>query len=202
MGCTCTGCGLDALQARQRSTLRVVLAINAVMFGVILSAAVVGRSSALLADSLDNLGDAVTYALSLYAVSHDLRVKARVALIKGMLIFCAAALVAVQVVVKIIHPAVPIFEFMGVFSLLGLVANGVCLFLLTRHRHDDINMASVWECSRNDIVSNLSVLVAGFGVWATDSAWPDLVVASLLLAVLLRSSWRVLWAAWRQLRAA
>jgi len=63
--------------ARQRRTLWLTLGINALMFGVIVGAAWYGRSTALLADSLDNLGDALTYGLSLYVVSRNRMAKAR-----------------------------------------------------------------------------------------------------------------------------
>src|SRR5512140_2675472 len=187
-GCCNGGCELDALQGRQRTTLKLVLAINAVMFFVIVAAALYAGSVSLMSDSLDNLGDAITYGLSIYAVTRGSQAKARVAMFKGLLILAAALAVAGQIVYKVMHPAVPIFEAMSAFSLLGLAANGICLYLLWRHRNEDINMSSVWECSRNDIASNLSVLVAAIGVWATGSAWPDLFVALCLVMLLLKSA--------------
>jgi len=196
----CGGCELDTRRGRQRVTLRAVLAINAVMFLVVAGAALYAGSSALLSDSLDNLGDAITYALSLWAVALGTEAKARVALVKGVLILAAALMVAAQIGYKLLHPAVPVFETMGIFSLVGLVANGVCLYLLWRHRFEDVNMSSVWECSRNDIVSNLAVLLAAALVWITGSGWPDLLIASMLVLFLLRSSLRVVGSARAELR--
>ena len=201
-GCCDDSCSLDRLRGRQRGTLHVVLGINAVMFFVIVAAALYGKSTALLADSLDNLGDALTYGLSLYAVSRDAAVKAKVALFKGGLIFFAAVAVAAQIVYKIFVPILPIFEVMGAFSLLGLAANSLCLVLLWRHRHEDVNMSSVWECSRNDIASNLSVFVTAGAVWLTGSGWPDIAVALCLVWLLLRSAIRVIKSALVELRAA
>jgi Co/Zn/Cd efflux system component len=200
-GCCDHDCSLDRLRERQRGTLRVVLGINAVMFVAIAAAGLYGRSTALLADSLDNLGDAFTYGLSLYAVSRGTVAKARVALVKGGLILLAAGVVIAQVGYRILVPEIPIFEVMGAFSLLGLVANSLCFLLLWQHRRDDINMSSVWECSRNDIASNLSVFAAAGAVWLTGSGWPDLVVASGLAWLLIRSAVRVISAAATELRA-
>ena len=201
-GCCDDDCSLDRLFERQRGTLQVVLCINTVMFFVIVAAALYGNSTALLADSLDNLGDALTYALSLYAVSRGASVKAKVALFKGGLIFIAAVAVAAHIVYKMFVPGVPFFEIMGIFSLLGLVANTFCLYLLWQHRHEDVNMSSVWECSRNDIVSNLAVFVAAGAVWLTGSGWPDIVVALGLVWFLMRSAIRVISSAMMELRAA
>ena len=201
-GCCDDGCALDRLRERQRGTLRAVLGVNAVMFVVIAGAAVYGRSTALLADSIDNLGDALTYGLSLYVVSKGASAKARVALFKGGLILLAAVVVSGQVAYRLFVPGTPIFEVMGAFSLLGLAANSICLALLWRHRHEDVNMSSVWECSRNDIASNLSVLLAAGGVWLVGSGWPDIAVAVGLVCLLMRSAIRVIASAMVELRAA
>ena len=201
-GCCDNNCSIDALRNRQRGTLKIVLGINAMMFVIIVVAAFYGNSAALFADSFDNLGDAITYGLSLYAVSRSATTKARVALFKGILIFLGGVAVAAQIVYKLIVPTMPIFEVMGLFSLLGLVANSVCLYLLWRHRNEDVNMSSVWECSRNDIASNLSVFIAAGAVWITGSGWPDIFVAIALVLLLLRSASRVISSALIELRAA
>jgi Co/Zn/Cd efflux system component len=201
-GCCDSDCTADALIERQRGTLHAVLAINAVMFVVVVVAAYFANSSALFADSLDNLGDALTYGLSLLVVASGTAAKARVALFKGSLILLAAVMVAGQIAFKLVHPEVPVFELMGLFSLVGLAANSLCLALLWRHRNEDINMSSVWECSRNDIATNLSVFLAAGAVWAFGSGWPDVIVASALVVLLLRSSMRVISSALRDLRFA
>ncbi|MDT8320177.1 MAG: cation transporter [Xanthomonadales bacterium] len=121
---------------------------------------------------------------------------------KGMLILLAALAVIGQIAWKLSVPTVPIFEVMGMFSLVGLAANSVCLYLLWRHRFEDVNMSSVWECSRNDTASNLSVFIAAGAVWMTGVGWPDIVVAAGLVLLLLRSSIRVISSAVRELRAA
>lgn len=194
-------CDFTKLQERQRGTLRIVLAINAFMFVVIAGAAIYSHSSALLTDSLDNLGDALTYGLSLYAVSRGATTKAKVALFKGGLIFLAACIVLGQIIYKLVVPTLPLFDIMGIFSLVALLANSVCLFLLSRHRHEDVNMSSVWECSRNDIATNLSVFFAAGLVWLTNSGWPDILVALGLAVLLMRSAIRVIKSARKELLA-
>lgn len=200
--CEDKSCAVEVLRERQRGTLSAVLGINAVMFVVVMAGGLIAGSTALLSDSLDNLGDALTYALSIYAVSRSPRTKGRVALFKGFLILGAGLFVAGQVVYKLLHPQMPQFDTMGIIGMLNLLANLTCLGLLWKHRSEDVNMSSVWECSRNDIVSNLSVLVAAAGVWLTASPWPDLVIGSLLAALFLRSAWRVLGDARRAIRNA
>ncbi|MCK5606382.1 cation transporter, partial [Candidatus Pacearchaeota archaeon] len=126
--------------------------------------------------------------------------KARVALFKGGLIFIAAGFVIAQVIHRIITPVLPSYEVMSIFSIAGLLANGLCLYLLWQHRHEDINMSSVFECSRNDIATNLSVILAAIGVWAFNSGLPDIIIASLLAILLLNSSYRVIKSALTELK--
>lgn len=204
MSDSCCGCGkaidVAALEARQRRVLSIVLAINAATFLLMIAAAWYSHSTSLLSGSLDNLGDAATYALSLMVVGASTRAKARVALFKGLLILAAAVAVAAQIGWRLAHPAVPVFETMGVIGLLNLGANLICLRLLTPYRSGDVNLASAWECSRNDVYEGLAVLLAAAGVWLFGAGWPDLLVGAALLLLFLRSAWRVLsgaWSAWR-----
>ena len=203
MGSCCeNNCAVDALHNKQRGTLIKVLWINAFMFILIAAAAFYGQSTALLSDSLDNLGDALTYGLSIYAVSKSSSTKANVALFKGSLIFLAACVVIAQIIYRLTNPVIPSYEIMSVFSVAGLIANGLCLYLLWRHRHEDINMSSVFECSRNDIASNLSVILAAVGVWLFNSGLPDIIIAALLATLLLNSSARVIKGALSELKQA
>jgi Co/Zn/Cd efflux system component len=192
----CCGCGkivdVAALQARQRRVLGIVLAINLATFVMMAGAAWWSHSSSLLSGSLDNLGDALTYAISLAVVGASARTKGRVALLKGLLILGAALAVAVQIGWRLTHPAVPLFEGMGIAGALNLAANGVCLWLLTPFRHGDVNLASAWECSRNDIAEGVAVLLAALAVWVFGAGWPDLLIAGALLVMFLRSAVRVL----------
>ena len=188
---------IRAMEARQRRVLMIVLAINIATFVMMLSAAIYSGSSSLLSGSLDNLGDALTYLLSIAVIGASTRAKAKVALLKGLLILGAAMAVAVQVGWRLAHPEVPIFEAIGIAALLNLAFNGICLWLLTPYRHGDVNMASAWECSRNDVFEGFAVLLAAVGVWLFDAGWPDLLIAAALLVMFLRSAWRVLRSAWR-----
>lgn len=189
---------IEQLQARQSRTLKTVFGINAGMFLIELGAGILAASTALVADSLDMLGDALVYGFSLYVVARSAAWKAGAALVKGGVMAAFGLFVLVQAAYKLVHPEVPGFETIGLVGLLALVANGVCLALLWRHRSEDINMRSVWLCSRNDIIANASVLVAAVGVWVTASQWPDLIVGVAIALLFLRSSVQVMRDAWRE----
>jgi Co/Zn/Cd efflux system component len=130
----------------------------------------------------------LVYGFSLFVVARDDRWKALSAASKGAVMALFGLFVLGQAVHKILHPEVPHFEIMGWIGLLALAANSVCLTLLWRHRAEDVNMRSVWLCSRNDIVANASVLLAAVGVWGTHSQWPDWLVGVGIAALFLRSA--------------
>ena len=188
-----------ALEERQRRVLVLVLVINAATFLLMITAAGFSGSSSLLSGALDNFGDAVTYALSLAVIGAACAAKARVALFKGLLIFGAALAVAVQIGWRISHVETPVFETMGIAALLNLGANLLCLRLLYPYRNGDVNMTSVWECSRNDVMEGVAVIAATLAVWVFGSGWPDILIAVALLVLFLRSASRVLRSAWREL---
>jgi Co/Zn/Cd efflux system component len=176
------------MQADQRRILTIVMVINSLAFLLVLAAALCSGSSSLLSGGLDNLGDALAYGLSLAVVGAGVRAQARVALVKACLILAAALAVAVRIIWHVAHPVVPVLDVMGLAAIANLIANGVCLYLLTPHRHDNVNMASVWECSRNDVIEGVAVMVAAVGVGVFNSGWPDLIIATVLLLVFLRSA--------------
>jgi Co/Zn/Cd efflux system component len=198
--CNDKACEIEALRHRQSSVLKIVLGINAVMFAVELTAGLFASSVSLVADSLDMLGDALVYSFSIYVVARGARMKAIAALFKGGVMAAFGLFVLGQAIYKIIIPQVPVFEVIGAIGLLALAANSLCFVLLWRHRADDINMSSVWLCSRNDIMANVSVLFAAFGVWLTGSGWPDIMVGLALAALFLRSALFVLRSAMMEIR--
>lgn len=191
-----------ARRAEQRRVLVAVLAINATMFVTEFGAGIVAGSAALMADATDMLGDALVYAVSLYALARSDRWKAGAALFKGLFILVLGIGIAVNVAVKIGSGVPPSSTLMLAFGGLALVANVVCLRLLWGFRAQDVNMASTFECSRNDVVSNLGVLIAaGLVAWLA-SPWPDIVIGSAMALLFLRSALRVIADAVPQLRAA
>lgn len=184
-----------------RRVLIIVLAINLAMFFAEFTAGIIAHSTALMADSVDMLGDALVYMLSLYALNRGLRWRAGAALLKGGIIAIFGIWVFVEVIRKLVGDVVPTAETMGIFGLIALVANLTCLALLYRFRHRDVNMSSTFECSRNDVIANTGVLVAAGGVYAFNAGWPDIVVGSVIALLFFRSAIRVLKEAWPQFRS-
>lgn len=199
--CEAKVCELEILRNKQGSVLKWVLLINAVMFVVEFAYGLLSHSSALMADSLDMLGDAAVYGFSLYALNRGARWRARAGLSKGIVMALLGVGVLAQTLYRLSMGALPMAETMGAVGLLALTANSVCLLLLYKHRSDDINMKSTWICSRNDIISNVSVIGASFIVTTTGSGIPDWIVGFIIAGLFLKSSVSVIREARAELAA-
>jgi len=148
------------------------------------------------------LGDALVYASSLYVINKSVFRQAGATFLKGMIMFLFAIGVFAKASYQLFTGASPEASIMGLIGVGALLANLLCLVLLTRHRNDNLNMASVWLCSRNDIIANTAVLVAAALVSLTQSILPDLAVGFLLTFVFARSAGKVLSQSWRQMQQA
>ena len=172
--------------------LWIALIVNAAMFVVETVAGLISGSLSLQADALDFLGDAGNYALSLWAVSRALRVRARVATVKGLTMGLFGLWVLVRAALNMSAGNPPQAEMMGATAFVALAANVGVAVLLYRYRDGDSNMRSVWLCTRNDVLGNLAVLLAAGGVFAFVSRWPDLVVAVVISGLALVGAAQIL----------
>jgi Co/Zn/Cd efflux system component len=190
------GCGsevkFDGLSAAYKRALWVVIAINAAMFAIEMAAGVLAGSQALKADALDFAGDTATYGLSLFVIGMPLIWRARAALFKGASLAVMGLWVLASTAYHVLVLDVPQAEVMGVVGFLALAANLSSVLLLLKYRDGDANVRSVWLCSRNDAIGNIAVIVAASGVWASGTAWPDLIVAGIMASLFLRSSVQII----------
>ncbi|MBP6504855.1 MAG: cation transporter [Rhodoferax sp.] len=178
--------------ARYRKILWIALIVNATMFLVEIGAGVQAGSLSLLADAVDFAGDALNYAVSLAVLASALAWRARAAILKAVSMIGFGLYVLGAALWSVWHGEVPQAMTMGAVALLALLANVVVAWMLYAFRDGDANMRSVWLCSRNDAIGNVAVFMAALGVFGTGSAWPDLVVASLMAALALHGGWTVL----------
>jgi len=174
--CCCT----PQPDTRYRKVLWAALLINAAMFAVELGGSARAGSVSLLADSVDFLGDAGNYAVSLFVLGMAAVWRSRTAYAKGLVMGAFGLLVLARALWIGFEGQVPAPQTMGVIGVLALAANGVVALLLYAFRHGDANMRSVWLCTRNDMIGNLAVLLAAAGVFGTGAAWPDLAVACVM----------------------
>ena len=175
-----------------RRALWAVIAINGIMFIVEIAAGITAKSMALQADALDFLGDSCTYALSLFVLAKPPRWRANAALFKGISLAALGVWVLGSTIWRVFVTGVPEAFIMGSIGLLALTANVASVLILIRFRSGDANVESVWLCSRNDAIGNVAVVLAATGVFATGTAWPDLIVAAIMASLFLFSAVKII----------
>ena len=179
--------------SKQRKVLWIVLAINFGFFLIEMSTGILSKSMGLVADSLDMLADAFVYGLSLFAVGAAVSRKKRVALICGYFQILLAAIGFIEVIRRFIGAEeMPVFQTMISISILALIANVICLLLLQRTKSNDAHIQASIIFSSNDVIINTGVILAGFLVWQLDNQIPDLVIGSIVFAIVVRGALRIL----------
>jgi Co/Zn/Cd efflux system component len=175
-----------------RRILWIALAINLAMFGVEVASGIGAQSVSLLADSLDFLGDAANYAVSLFVLGMALQWRARASLLKGATMAAFGLWILFVTARHAVAGTVPDAPVMGTVGVIALVANFTVVALLYRFRKGDSNMASVWICSRNDALGNVAVMLAALGVFGSGAGWPDFAVGAVMAALSLYGAWQII----------
>jgi Co/Zn/Cd efflux system component len=200
-GCCGQGTTFEGVSDDYKRRLWAVIAINAVMFVVEMSAGHAAKSQALQADALDFLGDALTYGLSLAVIGATFAVRTNAAIAKSISLLVMGLWVFGSTLYRVFYVGVPTAEIMGMIGFLALIANLASVGLLVRYKDGDANVRSVWLCSRNDAIGNVAVIIAALGVWGTATGWPDLIVAGIMAGLFLSSAWQIMRQALREKRA-
>lgn len=152
----------------------------------------IGESRALLGDSVDMLGDSGFYLITILAIGKTPLFGARAAYIKGISMAFFTILAIVSAGYRFFNPQMPDASIIGIVGALALCANFICAAILMKFRDRNINMRSVWLCTRNDVIANLGVLIAAAGVSFTNSSWPDLAIGTVIGIIILKSSLQIL----------
>lgn len=186
------GCEIEIRDARERHVLYWLLGINAFMFVAEIGIGWYADSTALIADSLDMLADAIVYGISLYAIGRSAHHKARAALLSGYFQLGLGLLVLAEVVRRALFGAEPISMLMMGMGAIALVANLICLRLIHAHREGEAHMRASWIFTANDVIANLGVIIAGALVMWLDSFWPDILIGTVIALVVLNGARRII----------
>ena len=199
---SCSNIAFEGLSASYKKILWVVVSINFAMFLVESVSGFLADSTALKADALDFLGDAATYAATLLVIGKPLKTRSLVALLKGLSLGAMAIFVLGFTLYRVFVTGEPEPFTMGVIGFMALVANMISVLLLMKYRDGDSNVRSVWLCSRNDAIGNVAVMLAGAGVFATGTIWPDIIVAFVISGLFAHSSANITLQALRERKEA
>lgn len=185
---------IESVTARSQTRLLwIVLLINFGFFSIESIAGFISGSMGLIADSLDMLADALVYGLSLWAVGSIVARKKKVATMSGYFQLTLALLGLIEIVRRFIGvEGVPDFKTMIIVSVLALVANSICLYLLQKSKSEEAHMKASMIFTSNDVIINAGIIIAGILVLITQSKFPDLIIGSIVFLVVVRGALRIL----------
>ena len=180
------GCEIEIKNKEEIRVLIILLSINAVMFLLEITLGIISESTALIADSLDMLADATVYGIGLYAVGRPLLAKIRAAYISGIFQIILGASVTIDVFRRLLWGSEPESLLMISIGIVALVANVICLKLISKHREGEVHMRASWVFSKNDVIANLGIIIGGLLVYTLESRHPDLVVGLAISIIVIR----------------
>ena len=186
------GCEFEIKNKNQARVLKQLLLINAVMFILEITLGVLAESTALIADSLDMLADAAVYSVGLYAVGRSQLAKNHAAFLSGIMQISLGLIVIVDVVRRFVFGSEPDSMMMIVVGMIALIANIVCLKLLSSYRDGEVHMRASWIFSKNDVIANIGIIVSGVIVFWTGAAIADLVIGLLISLIVIRGGFSIL----------
>jgi cation diffusion facilitator family transporter len=186
------GCEVEVTNKKQKNVLISLLLINGVMFLFEISMGWYAQSTGLIADSFDMFADAVVYAIGLYAIGKSLRHKATAALISGWFQGLLGVMILLDISRRVVMGSEPLSEFMMIVGMIALLANIYCLKLIEKHKNGEVHMRASWIFSKNDVIANTGVILAGGLVWLFDSRWPDLVIGSIIAIIIFKGAGHII----------
>lgn len=186
------GCDVEINDKSERRVLIILLLINGIMFATELGVGWWAQSTALIADAMDMLADAMVYGIGLYAVGKSLLVKVHAARLSGGLQVLLGLLVLTDILRRLVMGSEPVSALMMGMGVVALIANVTCLVLIARHRESEVHMRASWIFSKNDVIANLGVILAGALVAWSGSRLPDLVIGFLVALVVMRGGLMIL----------
>jgi Co/Zn/Cd efflux system component len=186
------GCEVEIKDASQKRVLYWLLGINATMFFVEMTVGILADSTALIADSMDMLADAVVYGIGIYAVGKSILHKAKAAQISGYFQLLLGVIILIDITRRLFLGSEPISSLMIGMGFIALSANVACLMIIRNHKNDEVHMRARWIFSANDVIANMGVIIAGVLVVWLDSRIPDLVIGCIVSIVVLRGAWMIL----------
>lgn len=192
MGMAGCDCKIDIKNQQQTRVLIILMSINAFMFFVEITLGLLSESTALIADSLDMLADATVYGIGLYAVGRTALLKIKAAHISGIFQIILGTSVSIDVLRRLIWGSEPESILMISIGILALIANIICLMLISKHKNGGIHMRASWIFSKNDVIANLGIIIGGGLVHLLDSRLPDLIIGMLISIIVINGGLHII----------
>ncbi|MES0327129.1 MAG: cation transporter [Gammaproteobacteria bacterium] len=185
-------CKIEIKNQQENRVLVTLMIINTFMFFIEITLGILSDSTALIADSLDMLADATVYGIGLYAVGRPALLKIKAAHISGIFQIILGTSVSIDVLRRLIWGSEPESILMISIGILALIANTICLMLISKHKNGGIHMRASWIFSKNDVIANVGIIIGGGLVYLLDSRLPDLIIGMLISIIVINGGLHII----------
>lgn len=185
---------------------------RAFLFGIILNIAfvvievifgLIANSSALLADAGHNASDVLGLLFAWTAIwlasvkpkgkyTYGLRkTTILVSILNALILFGAAGAILWDAVIKLQNPVPVAGKQIMLVAGIGVVINTLTALLFVKGQKEDLNIKGAFLHMAADAGVSLGVVVAGLLINLTGKLWIDPVVSFVIIAVIIRVTWRL-----------
>lgn len=164
----------------------------------------ISGSLALISDAIHNLSDSISVILAWFAqvlsrkpsTSRSTfgykRAEILAAFINSSALIAISFYLVFKAVDRLIHPQEVNTSWMFWLGLLGLVANGLSVFVLEGEKNKNINVKAAYLHLLGDALTSLAVIVGAALIWMFQVVWVDAVVTVIIGVYLFVHSFHIL----------
>ena len=183
--------------------------ISTIILNIIITAAqivggIISGSLALISDAIHNLSDSVSVIMAWMAqvlsrkpsTSKSTfgykRAEILAAFINSIALIAISVYLIFEAIERLLQPQPVDARWMFWLGLLGLIANGLSVFILEGEKNKNINMKAAYLHLLGDALTSLAVIVGAALIWFFNIIWVDAVVTILIGLYLLIHTWKLL----------
>ena len=183
--------------------------IFTIILNIIITAAqivggIISGSLALISDAIHNLSDSVSVIMAwmaqvlsrkpstLKSTFGYKRAEILAAFSNSIALIAISVYLIFEAIERLLHPQPVDARWMFWLGLLGLIANGLSVFVLEGEKNKNINMKAAYLHLLGDALTSLAVIVGAALIWFFNIIWVDALVTILIGLYLLIHTWKLL----------
>lgn len=183
--------------------LLIVIGLNLFIFISELFGGIFSKSLLLLSDSFHNLSDTLSIIISLIAIrfskrenSYEFtfggkRAEILASLLNSIFLFIVTFFLLKEAISRIINPQNINLNLMLIIAIIGLLLNGMSVFLLRKFSKESINIRSSYLHLLMDTLSSIAVVIGGIIMMIFKIFWIDPLLTLLIVLYILKEAFEI-----------
>jgi cobalt-zinc-cadmium efflux system protein len=190
------------LDLKERNLILVII-FNIFIFIIEILGGIFSKSLSLLSDSFHNLSDTISIVISLIAYKFSKkensfkftfggkRAEIFASFINSIFLFIVSILLFKEAIIRFFKPEIINLDLMTIVAILGLILNGMSVFLLKRFTKDSINIKSSYIHLLMDTLSSIVVVISAIIMRIFKIYWIDPLLTILIIVYILKEGFGI-----------